>query len=100
MQQNAKPTILGASGVVALALIVLAVTANAWAGEKILHAFNNTDGRGPWGNLIADKDGNLYGVTVAGGTGCVPNGCGVVFRLSKASGVWKETILHKFTGGN
>lgn len=29
-----------------------------------------------------------------------PNGCGLVFRLSKVSGVWKETVLHKFTGGN
>src|SRR5262249_7130211 len=38
--------------------------------------------------------------TVAGGLDCAPNGCGVVFRLSKASGVWKQTVLHKFTGGH
>jgi uncharacterized repeat protein (TIGR03803 family) len=100
MQQNTKPTILGASRVLAFALVVLAVTANAWAGEIVLHAFNGTQGIGPWGNLVTDKDGNLYGVTADGGVGCVPNGCGVVFRLSKASGVWKETVLHKFTGGN
>jgi hypothetical protein len=44
---------------------------------------------------------NSYGVTYVGGIDCVPNqGCGLVFRLSKVGGVWKETILHKFTGGN
>jgi uncharacterized repeat protein (TIGR03803 family) len=83
-----------------IALIALAVSANAWAGEKVLLRFNGTDGQNPSGNMVADKDGNLYGVTAVGGVGCAPNGCGLVFRLSKVSGVWKETVLHKFTGGN
>src|SRR5450432_828649 len=101
MQQNAKPTILGASRVLAFALIALAVTANAWAAERVLLNFNGTDGSHPWGNMVADTAGNLYGVTAAGGIDCPQNnGCGLVFRLSKVSGVWKETVLHKFTGGN
>jgi uncharacterized repeat protein (TIGR03803 family) len=100
MRQNMKHTTVVASRVLAFGLIALALTANASAVEIVLHAFNGSDGTGPWGNLVADKDGNLYGVTVAGGVGCIPNGCGLVFRLSKASGEWKETVLHKFTGGN
>src|SRR5882724_5245786 len=103
MQQNTKLTTLVARRVLALSLIALAVSAYAWAGEKVLLAFNGTDGNGPWGNLVADKEGNLYGVTVGGGSiDCAPfpPSCGLVFRLSKASGVWKETVLHKFTGGN
>jgi uncharacterized repeat protein (TIGR03803 family) len=39
-------------------------------------------------------------VTFSGGYGCFPGGCGVAYELSPtASGEWKETILHKFTGG-
>jgi uncharacterized repeat protein (TIGR03803 family) len=101
MQRNSKHDTVTMSRVLYIALIALVLTANAWAGEKVLLRFNGTDGEHPWGNLIAGKEGNLYGVTAAGGIDCAQNsGCGLVFRLSKVSGVWKETVLHKFTGGN
>lgn len=58
--------------------------------EQVLYAFQGTgDGSWPWGNLILDGAGNLYGVTDVG--------AGVVFRLA-ADGT--ESVLHSFTGGN
>jgi len=67
--------------------------------ETVLHAFCNTDcrdGSKPAGGLIADRAGNLYGTTYLGGlSGCLPEGCGVVFKLS-TGGIF--TVLHSFTG--
>jgi uncharacterized repeat protein (TIGR03803 family) len=69
--------------------------------EKILWNFRGTpDGAGPWGKLIIDHDGNLYGTTAGGGTG--GDGVGIVFKLSPPKGnfggSWSETILHEFAG--
>ena len=67
-----------------------------WA-ETILYNFTgNANGSGPGGGLVMDKAGNLYGTTIAGGTGC---DCGVVYELAPGSkGKWKYTVLHRFTG--
>ena len=49
--------------------------------------------------LVADTQGNLYGTTVEGGSfneDCRGSGCGVVFKLSLASGKWAETVLFSF----
>ena len=64
--------------------------------ETILYSFSGTDGWHPLGNLIADKDGNLFGTTYYGGasTNC-GGGCGTVFELAP-DGV--ETVLHSFAG--
>jgi uncharacterized repeat protein (TIGR03803 family) len=64
--------------------------------EKILHNFNQTgmDGIGPSGTLIFDATGNVYGVTISGGSG----GHGTAFELTPAAGgSWSETILHNFS---
>lgn len=61
--------------------------------EKIVHSFNVNDGLQPFGNLIFDAAGNLYGATLSGGHDNV----GTVFELSlKPGGGWKETVLHSF----
>jgi len=53
------------------------------------------DGQGPMGSLVFDKQGNLYGTTVAGGIGDA--GEGTVYKLEPTQqGPWKETILHTF----
>jgi uncharacterized repeat protein (TIGR03803 family) len=59
----------------------------------------SSDGQSPYGGVILDKSGNLYGTTYAGGgTGCSGGaGCGTVFKLDKNG---KETLLHQFTGGS
>lgn len=69
-------------------------TKSGWT-ETVLHEFGNgTDGSGPGYGLIFDASGNLYGVTVSGGTG---NGGGTVYELTPtANGTWNETILFNF----
>jgi uncharacterized repeat protein (TIGR03803 family) len=63
----------------------------AWT-EKILHAFQSTDGQNPQARLVFDKEGNLYGTTSDSFTGG-----GTVFELSPTkSGQWIETTIHSF----
>jgi uncharacterized repeat protein (TIGR03803 family) len=68
--------------------------------ETVLHSFSNNgmDGYEPYGGLIFDATGNLYGTTFSGGgTGCGGGGCGTVFQLAPgARGRWTETALHSF----
>jgi uncharacterized repeat protein (TIGR03803 family) len=63
------------------------VKGNEWK-ETVLHAFGATgDGNAPYGRLVADKSGDLFGTTVFGGE---YNG-GIVYELSPAhGGQWKE----------
>jgi uncharacterized repeat protein (TIGR03803 family) len=64
--------------------------------ETILYAFKGgTDGQNPSTGLIADKAGNLYGATYAGGggTGCSGDGCGTLYRIAPDG---TETVLHAF----
>ncbi|MFZ0479352.1 MAG: choice-of-anchor tandem repeat GloVer-containing protein [Terriglobales bacterium] len=55
--------------------------------ETVLHSFerNGTDGYFPATGLAINAAGDLYGTTTDGGSGkgtaCVPNGCGVVFKV-------------------
>jgi uncharacterized repeat protein (TIGR03803 family) len=66
--------------------------------ETVLHRFMGPDGSHPWGGLLRDSTGNLYGTTGSGGDLACPHtgGCGVVFKLDTTG---KETVLHSFTGG-
>jgi uncharacterized repeat protein (TIGR03803 family) len=79
---------------VAMAWLLLGV-ANAASSEKVLYTFQGgTDGANPSAGVIFDKAGNLYGPTAGGGT----YGYGTVYKLSRESGGWKETILYSFSG--
>jgi uncharacterized repeat protein (TIGR03803 family) len=56
------------------------------------------DGYRPWGSLIADAAGNLYGTTLAGGNA----GYGTVFEMTppgSPGGSWSEVVLYSFQGG-
>ena len=89
-----------------LGIIVSSVLAIGQNQEVILHRFQLSDGAGPQGPLIADPEGNLYGMTNAGGDGpCtynrLPSGCGTIFELSpRSGGGWSEQILYSFQGGS
>ncbi|HEY6767210.1 MAG TPA: choice-of-anchor tandem repeat GloVer-containing protein [Candidatus Sulfotelmatobacter sp.] len=77
-----------------------ATKGDAWS-EQVLYRFKSniegdTDGFDPFGGLILDSAGNLYGDTYSGGT----LGGGTVFELSPppVSGQnWTEAILHNFS---
>lgn len=102
MKSSAKQLSRGLCATLTLALISagLAASANA-ATERIIHVFNGTRGSVPEGELIRDSSGNFYGVTAGGGLtnqGCGGQSCGIVYQLSKVSGAWTETVLHRFGG--
>jgi uncharacterized repeat protein (TIGR03803 family) len=60
-----------------------------------LYAFNGSPDCGsPYGGLIADRHGNLYGTTYYGGA----NGLGCVFKLTNGS--YQEHVVYSFKGGN
>ncbi len=77
-------------------------TSGPWT-ETILYTFTaGADGAEPFGGLIFDPSGNLYGTTYEAGNlaDCSKQGCGTVYELSPASGGgWTETTIHTFTGG-
>jgi uncharacterized repeat protein (TIGR03803 family) len=58
------------------------------------------DGCYPYGGLITDKAGNLYGTTAGGGAYDSGGGiaAGAVFELSRNGGTWTEKILWSFCG--
>jgi uncharacterized repeat protein (TIGR03803 family) len=63
----------------------------AWS-ETVLYSFGKgSDGATPYGGLIFDAAGNLYGTTSAGGA----NAYGTVFQLVPGS-PWTEKILYSF----
>jgi uncharacterized repeat protein (TIGR03803 family) len=66
--------------------------------ETVLHAFSGSDGWSPSGELLRDKQGNLYGAAEYGGNsnGCPDLGCGTIFKVN-AKG--KLEVLYNFTGG-
>lgn len=64
--------------------------------ETVLHTFlgkKSGDGSNPYAGVIADKSGNLYGVTWSGGGTC---NCGTVLKIAPDG---TETVLHAFAGG-
>lgn len=71
----------------------------AWT-ESVIYAFGSSadDLLFPYGHLVFDNKGNLYGTAGAGLSSLAPYGG--VFELSPGSnGTWTETVLYAFTGG-
>jgi uncharacterized repeat protein (TIGR03803 family) len=78
----------------------LSLQPNGTWTEATLHAFiGKPDGAIPSGALVMDQQGNLYGMTQAGGTGSCAGGCGLVYELTPGSTGWTESILYSFPGG-
>ncbi len=71
--------------------------------EVAIYSFTGLgDGKNPYGGVIFDAVGNLYGTTVAGGAdgACSGDGCGVVYKLTHAGNGWTQSVLYNFAGGN
>lgn len=62
--------------------------------QEVLHTFGatSTDGLNPWGGVVMDSAGNLYGTTYHGGTA----GNGTAFELVKSGGRYIENVLYNF----
>jgi len=59
--------------------------------ETVLHSFGGNDANFPFGSLIEDKNGNLYGTSMEGGAHAV----GAIFELAKNGA---ESVLYSFMG--
>lgn len=61
--------------------------------EAVLYSFTGgNDGRYPFGGVVRDSAGNLYGTTYIGGA----SGNGVVYKLDPSGNL---AVLHNFSGG-
>jgi uncharacterized repeat protein (TIGR03803 family) len=84
------------------AVYKLTPTASGDWKETFLHEFGSSqsDGTAPFGGVILDAKGNVYGTTSSGGGPCSisPAGCGTVFELSLGNSGWKEFTLYRFRG--
>jgi uncharacterized repeat protein (TIGR03803 family) len=77
------------------------IAGGKWKETVIYNFTGGSDGKNPYGGVTLDAKGNLYGTTVAGGSGgaCAGDGCGVVYLLSKSGKNWVQTVMYNFTGG-
>jgi hypothetical protein len=65
-----------------------------WKMRTLYQFHGGFDGANPYGGLVFDDGGNLYGTTGYGGIGL---GDGTVFELTRsADDRWHETVLHRF----
>jgi len=78
---STNPNCEGGCGVV----FELSPSGGEWT-EQVLHDFTfSPDGAMPYGGVISDSSGNLYGTTIYGGdlnSNCSNAGCGVVYEIS------------------
>src|SRR5207302_7007898 len=78
----------------------LSPTPNGWV-HSVLYSFTGgADGGEPYKGVTLDREGNLYGTAVTGGSGSCEGGCGVAYKLTNSGGTWTQTVIHAFTGGD
>jgi uncharacterized repeat protein (TIGR03803 family) len=68
-----------------------------WTETTLYNFTGGSDGSQPYGGLIFDSAGNLYGTTYRGGT----SDAGTVYQLTPPGGqggTWTETVLYSFAG--
>jgi uncharacterized repeat protein (TIGR03803 family) len=65
-----------------------------WSGASIFSFTGGANGCSPFGGVVFDSVGNLYGTTQLCGTDEV----GTVFRLTPTIGQWQMSVIHTFTG--
>jgi uncharacterized repeat protein (TIGR03803 family) len=67
-----------------------------WSFSVLYHFHGGNDGGAPFGGVVRDASGTLYGTAFAGGV----NSNGVVFKLTPPApghSTWTETVLHDFS---
>jgi uncharacterized repeat protein (TIGR03803 family) len=97
MKQYARSAFSPRKVSVCIVILLVSSTFAMAQDERMIYAFdlNNDDGGFPSGGLIADSDGNMYGLTSSGAACC---DLGTVYELSLAGGFWNETVIYAFRG--
>ena len=67
-----------------------------WKFSTLYSFKDQPDGALPYGGVVSDKAGNLYGTTYYAGT----HDMGTVYKLAHGHGAWTETVLYNFKGGS
>lgn len=86
---------------ISLVSLVYALTCASVASaatEAVLHTFSGSDGATPNGVLVADRSGNLFGITAYGSRW----GYGTIFELSPPPAPamsWTGRVIYTFGGG-
>jgi uncharacterized repeat protein (TIGR03803 family) len=94
---NLYASLLSAGNIANCGAVIQLMRASSGWKENKLHIFTGKGSDGCYPNSLRfDATGHLYGVAGGGGA----DHQGVVFRLTNSSGVWKESTLYSFTGGN
>jgi uncharacterized repeat protein (TIGR03803 family) len=78
----------------------LSPTGSGWQQTVLYNFTGGADGGEPYKGVTIDRQGNLYGTAVTGGSGGCEGGCGVVYKLTQSNGTWNQTIIYAFTGGD
>lgn len=70
----------------------LTPTGDGWTETVLYSALDSGDGKSPYGGVVFDNAGNLYGVFGDGG----PGGGGAVYQLTPSESGWTEQTLQSF----
>jgi len=101
MKQNhyLQLTVLALATLIAV-LMPTGTASAAEHGYRTIYRFKGgNDGRDPGGPPAIDKNGNLFGITLFGGT----DNIGTLYELAAPRtrlGSWKETVLYEFPAGS
>ncbi len=55
---------------------------SGWSYSSLHDFTGGSDGAHPYGNVLLEANGKLYGTATQRGSGCSPDGCGVVFEIT------------------
>lgn len=72
----------------------LVKSGSGWTENTLYDFTDGNDGSTPYGGVIQDAAGNLYGTTTTDGA----NGGGTVFELSPSGGGWTFQTIYSFSG--
>jgi uncharacterized repeat protein (TIGR03803 family) len=93
-------TVLG-GGLNSGTVFKLTASGGGWTKSVIYSFTSGPDGGQPYNGVTLDRQGNLYGTAVTGGTGMsCEGGCGVVYKLTKDGTGWTQSVIYNFTGGD
>ena len=94
-------SLLVRTGLIAMLAVILFAGSDLASGQSewLIHSFKRPDATNPYGNLVADGAGNLYGVTSEYGA----LGHGQVYELLRPvspATSWTYKVLYAFKGGS